>query len=1074
MEKRLRFTNAFTKIMRFSLFQLLLMILSVSLCFAHETTGQDLLNHEISLNAPSIEVKNFLNALENQAGVKFIFSNNAIKKAQKISIQAKSEKLAVVLEKALSPLGIAYEVVGNRILLKKGEVRTPKISFESPILPIIETPKVVFTVSGTITGNNNEPLVGASVILEGTVKGSVADEKGHYELELEDSEKNGRLIFSYIGYEKQIIAIEGRANINVVLAEGSALEEVIVTGVFDKRTRMESSVAISVISTKQIERIAINSAADLLKNVPGVFVNSSLGEIRNTVYSRGVSVGSNDGASGYFYVSMQEDGLPVTNATYGNYGPDYFLRPDATLGRLEAVRGGTASILGNNAPGGIFNYVSKTGGQSFAGELRAKVGLEGNGKNPYYRGDFNFGGPLSKDKSLTYNIGGFWRQSDGARYPGYPMNNGGQLKANLVKTSKKGSFKLYTKYLNDHNAWFEFLPTLGFDDPKLPQGVEQTHSVLVPPVQADFTINGTGDKYTYDSRDKIHSKDLAFGLNFDHNLGKGWSIDNKMRYSDKSAVWNTTAVAYPFAVDGLVWYAIAGQLGQFGNYSFKDLASGTELANVTQAPNIINGNFAGFNFIVNKGNLPGASVQKNSVLFNPLFYNNNNVNEFLDQLTITKKFKNMSFTGGLFYANSKVDRLFSTGVGVMYSQITAPRPTPTAITYTSFDNKTYQLTNADGVFGGSGKGAPTSLYGAKQNQTALFFGHNWAMSSKLNFDWGVRYESIRINGSNQIAESVNNAATGGTDGNPLTVYDNSGGKIGNTYRYDKTVTTFSLSGGLNYKFTDDVAIYGRYSQGQKAPDMDMYLSVNTAATEKFLNPIPQNTQQVEVGLKMKKDNLNLFITPFYSLLSNVAIIQLGQETADLNSTYTTPTLYNKYRTVGVEIEGIYNLSEHFNVRAVATFQNSKAVDFSAWVLGQNGKADDKVQSYSGNETDNNARTILRLSPTYNKDKFFASIDWSYMGKRAANVPNAFSLPAFHQTNLNVGFNLSERLSLQANINNVFNQDGVMGWSAPGGFPAALDRQGFTKERLEANPNVVYSTLSLPPRAYFLTVSYLFK
>ena len=143
------------------------------------------------------------------------------------------------------------------------------------------------------------------------------------------------------------------------------LDEVIVTGVFDQRTRLESSIAISTLKAKDIERLAPVSAADLLKNIPGVYVNSSLGEIRNTIYSRGVSVGSNDGASGYYYVSMQEDGLPVTNATFTNFGPDFFLRADLTTSRVEAVRGGTASILGSNAPGGIFNYVSKTGGTEF-------------------------------------------------------------------------------------------------------------------------------------------------------------------------------------------------------------------------------------------------------------------------------------------------------------------------------------------------------------------------------------------------------------------------------------------------------------------------------------------------------------------------------------------------------------------------------------------------------------------------------------------------------------------------------------------------------------------------------------
>jgi hypothetical protein len=39
--------------------------------------------------------------------------------------------------------------------------------------------------------------------------------------------------------------------------------------------------------------------------------------------------------------------------------------------------------LGANAPGGIFNYVSKTGGNTFQGEVRTKLGLEGNGKNPF-------------------------------------------------------------------------------------------------------------------------------------------------------------------------------------------------------------------------------------------------------------------------------------------------------------------------------------------------------------------------------------------------------------------------------------------------------------------------------------------------------------------------------------------------------------------------------------------------------------------------------------------------------------------------------------------------------------------
>ena len=139
------------------------------------------------------------------------------------------------------------------------------------------------------------------------------------------------------------------------------VEQIIVTGVFKSSAEDGSAVAITSIDEDQLLKSAAVSTADLLKDVPGVFVNSALGEIRNIVYSRGISANSLDGNNGYFYVSMQEDGLPVQNALLTNFGPDYFSRVDLMTKRVEAVRGGASAITGANAPGGIFNYLSKTG-----------------------------------------------------------------------------------------------------------------------------------------------------------------------------------------------------------------------------------------------------------------------------------------------------------------------------------------------------------------------------------------------------------------------------------------------------------------------------------------------------------------------------------------------------------------------------------------------------------------------------------------------------------------------------------------------------------------------------------------
>ena len=122
------------------------------------------------------------------------------------------------------------------------------------------------------------------------------------------------------------------------------LEEFVVTGVFNATEAKKATTAITAVDISVIADQVPISADDILLNVAGVFVNSSLGEIRGMVYSRGISADSSDGATGQYYVSMQEDGLPLTNVNFGNYNASYFNRPDGTLQRVEAVRGGSASI----------------------------------------------------------------------------------------------------------------------------------------------------------------------------------------------------------------------------------------------------------------------------------------------------------------------------------------------------------------------------------------------------------------------------------------------------------------------------------------------------------------------------------------------------------------------------------------------------------------------------------------------------------------------------------------------------------------------------------------------------------
>src|ERR1700740_431 len=141
-------------------------------------------------------------------------------------------------------------------------------------------------------------------------------------------------------------------------ADGLNMERVVVTGTTAGSSKMKSSVSISTLEGETLKNGAPLSAAEVLRSVPGVRSESSGGEGNANITVRGVPIS----AGGARYVQIQEDGLPVLQSGDFNFiTPDSYVKIDGSLDHLEVVRGGSASTLATNAPGGIINFISKTG-----------------------------------------------------------------------------------------------------------------------------------------------------------------------------------------------------------------------------------------------------------------------------------------------------------------------------------------------------------------------------------------------------------------------------------------------------------------------------------------------------------------------------------------------------------------------------------------------------------------------------------------------------------------------------------------------------------------------------------------
>jgi len=836
--------------------------------------------------------------------------------------------------------------------------------------------------------------------------------------------------------------------------------EIIVTGVFGARSIESAPISINVVSNQQLAQHAAVSAADLLKNIPGVFVNSSLGEIRNVVFSRGISANSLDGASGYYYVSLQEDGLPVELATANNFGPDYFLRPDLNLARVEGLRGGTAAITGPNAPGGIFNYISRTGKSNPGMEVQLKGGLQGDLANPYYRGDAYLGGKLNEN-GLYYSIGGFYRWDRGARDPGYAMNKGGQIHGNILYDYAAGSLLFTAKYLDDHNAWNEFTPAIGAT--RIAPGFSKTSSVLPPANGAHCFPGADGSKECWDPTKLVHSRSAAFGLKWNHEFGDGWKFENNGRYTSSKADWNTGALISASPMTDVVTSFIntnaflpAGTI----NYYFKNSGKLATTNAVIPTP-------FGFSVqAITQNNLPNQNLLTGGILTQVAFVQHYKSENFVDQATLTKDWGNHHLALGGYLALSKL-RLRQGGGGIGFSTLT-PNPEMLTATFTDTAGKVFQLTDpsgfqALGTVGGND-------YRGTQKQYSVFFGDTWQITPQLTLDAGGRWESINYDVFNQTYTA--GFSPTGADGDALTLYDNNVPSVGPLYNTKRSYRMFNYSFSLAYEFSNNFNAYVRYTNGKKAPDFGGIVAINTPAQIATVFPKPQKIQQIELGLKYASGGINLQVFPFYSKLSNVTTAQTFTYTAGAQTGqfYSPPPVAGEIETYGVEVALSARLTSTLSSRINLTLQRPKSRNFGSWAQGPKGDGtDDTLTLIAPGDADNNPKIIARGGLDWTPLKgvtLFGEVN--HLGKRAANQANAFYLPAYTTLDLGASWEVTERFKLQFNMVNVTNTLGVMSWSRSDSLLASIDRQGLAKGAYD--PNGLYPILGIQPRAAFLTAN----
>ena len=796
-------------------------------------------------------------------------------------------------------------------------------------------------------------------------------------------------------------------------AAADQLDRIVITGSTSlKRTVRESSVAVTVADREQLDRKSPRSTASALEVVPGIMVEDSGGEASNNFTVRGLPGG------GQQFVQLLEDGLPVFSTPALS---DTILKQELMIDRLEAVRGGTSGILTVNGAGAMINFITFKNKLEPEGAVRI---ITSDYKTR--RAELRYGGDLGG--GWFGGVGGFYRDSNSVRDTQFTADHGGLLRAYLGRKLGDGELSVNLKVVDDHNTFLLPIPLTNLSSPTGIAGLNANYGTLLGRDNGAITVKtsattGATTQLNDAINDGIATKSTAIGYNFEQKLSKELSVRSKGRFTDFKNDFNAV---FSFSNDGLVPAItrlnlnpsvpaasrrgdVTAMLARFAaacggacTPALQQVSSGAIITG-TAALNAINGN---------------GLVAENVSARNKRY-----VKEAVNDLSGTWTTEANSLTVGWLAFNTHLNKDQNVGATSFLSDV---RSNANRMDIVALDAKGqikgYLTDKGVLQYNTWGEG----LNDAKSTSNSIYVNDEWKVNDRLRLDGGVRWERYKITARHSIgaASTVIPGAfdATGNDVDNIIGNNNFGGAFSGQYNTVKaSFNEPSYTGGGNYLINDNMAAYLRYSASYQANGENPVTKINFA----------------EIGMRYQQRGFSGVLTAFrtnykdYRGFSRV----IGNDTQA--TVASSDIIVN-----GLEVEGQWKLNKSFSIALGGVYQKddlkiTKVTGPSAPAYAA------ELSSYSGNQPERTPKINFTLTPSFNLPGNMGDIALSVhrVGKRFADLANTVALPAYTTLDASFRYELTPKITLNANIQNITNTIGLTEGNPRGGTTAFQEATG---------------------------------
>jgi TonB-linked SusC/RagA family outer membrane protein len=294
-------------------------------------------------------------SIRQQTGYMFIYNDQQLQKANKVTIDVKNAALQQVLQQCFANQPLTYSIQEKVIIVSPRDERS-------------------LDLRGVVTDEDGKPIPGVAVTIKGSTKGTSTNDRGEYVLNNVD--EKAVLSFSFIGYEAQTVSLKGRTQLSVTLkTDIKVLDETVIVG-YGTTTRRFNTGAVSTVSASEIARQPVaNPLIALEGRIPGMVVTQSNGLPggRVNIQIRGINTISS-GALPLYII----DGVPFTMLNgsqpasdnlndYGLYAANSGISPfnsinPADIERIDVLKDADATaIYGSRGANGVVLITTKKG-----------------------------------------------------------------------------------------------------------------------------------------------------------------------------------------------------------------------------------------------------------------------------------------------------------------------------------------------------------------------------------------------------------------------------------------------------------------------------------------------------------------------------------------------------------------------------------------------------------------------------------------------------------------------------------------------------------------------------------------